>query len=535
MASIGSTVEAAATAPNPQGKPPTLSRGTLAAYGAPAMPLSMVTLPIAVYLPAVYADPDGFNLGLGFVGLVLVLSRVFDGITDPVIGFLSDRTRTRWGRRKPFFLLGTPFFVAGVLLLWIPPIDFREVTWLGLAFNIGYPYLLGVLVLMYVGATIKDVPYSAWGAELSTSYHERSVVMGWKESFTVAGNLIGAMTPAIIFFWGLSKPVDVVFVLGILVAVMMPLFGANALWRVPEPPLREDAVQRQSLRESFRTVWANEPYRRLIIIFLFSTIGAAMTNSLSFFFVKHLLLAGDLYGFYLAPYFISQIVAIPAWFALSKRVGKHRATMAAIGWYALWSCFIPIIALAPAEWFTAFEIENLLTFLPPQRYDAMVSYFEGIPTGKFLFFIVVMCLKGSSIGALSALPYAMAADVVDLDEAQTGKRQAGAYFSIWLMTRKLAYALGIFIGTSAAVWFGFNSKADPFNTTNTLFALMALTCLYSIVPAVFKFVAMPLLWNYPLTEERLNAVQQSIRARGDTSDDSSEPDEPDPRGAVPAG
>ncbi|MEM1434623.1 MAG: MFS transporter [Pseudomonadota bacterium] len=484
---------------------------TLASYGAPAMPLSMVTLPMAVYLPAVYADPDGFNLGLGFVGLMLVLSRVFDGLTDPLIGFLSDRTRTRWGRRKPFFLLGTPLFITGVLLLWIPPIDFEVVTWGGFTFNNGYPYLLGVLVLVYVGATIKDVPYSAWGAELSRSYHERSVVMGWKEGFGVAGNLIGAFTPAVIFFWGYTKPVDVVFVLGLAVAIVMPVLVANALWRVPEPALEEDTTQRYTLRESFHTVWQNEPYRRLIIIFLFSTIGAAMTNSLSFFFVKHLLLAGDLYGFYLAPYFISQIVAIPAWFALSKRIGKHRATMAAIGWYALWSCCIPLIALAPAAWFEAFEVQHLLRFLPAESYAGAVSYFEGIPTGKFLFFIVVMCLKGSSIGALSALPYAMAADVVDLDEAQTGKRQAGAYFSIWLMTRKLAYALGIFIGTTAAVWVGFNSAADPMNTTNTFAALLGLTCLYSIIPAVFKFVAMPLLWHYPLTEERLHAVQRRIR------------------------
>ena len=72
-----------------------------------------------------------------------------------------------------------------------------------------------------------------------------------------------------------------------------------------------------------------------------------------------------------------------------------------------------------------------------------------------------MCLKGSSIGALSALPYAMAADVIDLDSAQTGKRQGGAYFSIWSMTRKLAYALGLFGGTSLVVFWGFDSLADP--------------------------------------------------------------------------
>jgi Na+/melibiose symporter-like transporter len=122
-------------------------------------------------------------------------------------------------------------------------------------------------------------------------------------------------------------------------------------------------------------------------------------------------------------------------------------------------------------------------------------------------------LKGSSIGALTALPYAMAADVVDVDSARTGKSQGGAYFSIWSMTRKLAYALGLFIGTNLVVLFGFNSLADPLDTTNTTFALVMLAVTYSMIPAVFKFVAMPLLWNYSLTEERVREIQSDI-ARG---------------------
>ena len=89
--------------------------------------------------------------------------------------------------------------------------------------------------------------------------------------------------------------------------------------------------------------------------------------------------------------------------------------------------------------------------------------------------------------------------------------QGGAYFSIWGMTRKLAYALGLFVGTSAAVFVGFNSLADPLNTTNTEESLLWLACLYSIIPALFKFVAMPLLWNYSLTEEKLAEIQAEIR------------------------
>ena len=272
----------------------TLSAWQLASYGAPAMPLSMVALPMAVYLPAVYADSDGFGLGLAFVGVVMMLSRVFDGITDPLIGFISDRIRTPWGRRKPFVVIGTPIYIAGICLLFIPPVDFEEVTLWGLTFNTGYPWMLMALVITYVGATVKDVPYSAWGGELTSNYNERTLVTSWREGFSVTGSLIGAFTPTIILFFGYDKPVDAVYFLSLAIAFMMPILVANCVISTPEHRVVEKRAERLPLKESFTYVWQNDAYRRLVIIFLFSSIGAAMTNTLSFFFVKHvLLLAGS--------------------------------------------------------------------------------------------------------------------------------------------------------------------------------------------------------------------------------------------------
>ncbi len=489
-----------------------LSKLVLASYSAPATPLALVGLPMAVYLPAIYADSDGFGLALGMVGLIITLSRFTDVITDPIIGFLSDKIRTRWGRRKPFILFGTPIYALGIWLLFVPPIEFSEVSFLGFEFNNGYPYLFAMVALVYLGSTIKDLPYIAWGAELSRNYNERTLVTSWREGFTVAGSLLSAFTPAVILFLGYTKPTDAVYFLAVAMCIVMPILVINALIIVPEYPVI--APQKKvPIKDSLKVVMSNGPYVRLIIIFAFSSVGAAMTNSLSYFFVKHVLLAGELYGLYLAPYFVSQIVAIPIWFALSRKIGKHRATMVAIGWYAFWSCWIPLIAIAPNDWFDAFAIPVILSFLPEASYQSVITHFEGIDTGKFLFFIIIMCLKGSSIGALAALPAAMAADVVDLDTAQTGEQKAGAYFSIWSMVRKLTYALGITIGTSLAVWFGFDSLADPMNTTNTEFTLLMLACLYSVIPALFKFVAMPLLWSYPLTEKRLREIQQEIDAK----------------------
>lgn len=512
MAEPGAILESQESAVKTSDRKP-LSKFVLASYAAPATPLALAGLPIAVYLPVIYADSDGFGLSLAVVAVLITLSRFTDVITDPVIGFISDRLRTRWGRRKPLILLGTPIYAAGMWLLFITPDGFEDVTFLSWTFSGGYPWMFCMMSLLYLGSTIKDLPYSAWGAELSQNYHERTLIMSWRESFAVGGALISAFIPAVILLFGYTKPTDAVYVLVTGMCILMPVLVTNALINVPEIPVVQRTTKRIPLIAGLKVVIKNRPYIFLIIIFAFSSIGSAMTNSLSFFFVKHVLVAGDLYGLYLAPYFVCQLAAIPLWFKLSRKIGKHRATMCAIGWYALWSCFIPLIAIAPAEWFTAFRIPLLLDFLPHETHQSIVEYFDGIETGKFLFFIIIMCLKGSAIGALSALPSAMAADVIDLDTVTTGEQRAGAYFSIWSMVRKAAYALGVTIGLSLAVYFGFDSLADPRSTTNTAFALFMVACIYSVFPALFQFIGMPLLWIYPLTEEKVKEVQAEIERK----------------------
>ena len=110
-----------------------------------------------------------------------------------------------------------------------------------------------------------------------------------------------------------------------------------------------------------------------------------MTNSLSFFFVKHVLVAGELYAVYLTPYFVCQMAAIPLWFRLSRRIGKHKATMWAVGWYAFWSSFIPIIAVTPMHWYGAFEIPQYLGWLPSGAHDAVMGLSGGHRNRQVLF------------------------------------------------------------------------------------------------------------------------------------------------------
>ena len=156
-----------------------LTRFNYISYGAPAAPLALAGLPLAVYLPVIYADSDGFGLSLATVGLLMALSRISDVVTDPLIGYLSDKWKTRWGRRKPWVLAGTPIFALGLWFLFIPPFEFSDVTVFGATFSNGYIWLVVMLTVFFIGSTIKDLPFSAWGAELSSDYHERTLIMSW--------------------------------------------------------------------------------------------------------------------------------------------------------------------------------------------------------------------------------------------------------------------------------------------------------------------------------------------------------------------
>ncbi|MFZ9634297.1 MAG: MFS transporter, partial [Alphaproteobacteria bacterium] len=144
----------------------------LLAYGAPALPAAMLGLPMLVYLPGFWAETMG--LGLATTGAMLLLARLWDGVTDPVVGHLSDRTRGRLGRRKPWLAASLPLVLAGAWMLFRPPE------------GAGAAYLLAWSFVLYLGWTMMQVPHQAWGAELSEDYAARARVAAWRAGFALS-------------------------------------------------------------------------------------------------------------------------------------------------------------------------------------------------------------------------------------------------------------------------------------------------------------------------------------------------------------
>ena len=467
-----------------------ISEAKVISYASMYLPVSMALLPVGLYVIPFYAE---LGIPLYAMSAIILGARLSDAFTDPLIGVLSDNTRTPWGRRKPWILLGTPLLMLTLYKLLVPPEDVTT----------GYFALW--IILLYFAYTLIALPYYAWGAEMSTSYEFRTHITARREQSHYLGYLcfnLLPLTAAIVIYVQTTTATDISGVLAnftsefqvimqeragnidvilewlaTFVLIVIPITVLFALLTVPEPQLATVERQERGFFDNVKIVMRNGPYVRVVIVYMVVGAGIAITASLSYFFVKHVINAGELYPIFLLAYYTSSVLGVAPWTRLAKRWGKHRTMMFALAWYAFWSSWIPFI-----------------------------------PSGEFTIFLIVMCFKGSMIGAVFALLASMAADTVDVDFARSGKNRAGLYFSVWGSLRKGTAAAGGAIGVAGVAFFGFDPMLDP-NTMgtpdgNSSSSLMWLACLYSVVPAALNFTILHLLWNYPLTETR----QKRLRA-----------------------
>jgi Na+/melibiose symporter-like transporter len=434
-----------------------LRRSILLFYALPAFALAMPTIPLYVYLPTFYAD--GLGVGLAATGAALLVARVFDVVTDPLIGIGSDRLRLPWGRRKPWVAAGALIGAVALLRLFDPPA------------NVDAVYLGIWAVILFTGWTLVAVPYAAWGAELSVDYHERARITGAREAAMIAGVVAAGSAPAVAVLLGANEAAGIAAVAWIAIAAGLPAI-ILLLRRVPEPPRpavgAEPAV---TLRGSWRALAQNRPFVRLLTGWFVNGLANGLPSVLFPLYLEYALQAGPVArGVLIMVYFLAGILAIPLWVWLSRRHGKHR----------VW-CWAMLLACAAFVW---------VPFLQP---------------GDIALFFVVCVVTGFSLGADLALPPAMQADVVDLDTLRTGQRRAGLFFALWSMSTKLALAAAVGIAFPALAWFGFELGPD-----NAKGAIIALAVIYAVVPTVLKIGAVMLVWNHPITAQRQSIIRRRL-------------------------
>lgn len=427
-------------------------------YGAAAFVLGVPTIPLFVLLPPLYAETLG--IGLTATGIALFLARAFDVLSDPVIGYLSDRLETRWGRHKPLICLGAVLGAVGTVFL-LTPGDGVGVWYLGLW-----------AVVLYLGWTLISIPYLAWGAALSGDYQGRARVTSLREGFTLLGILAAGAVPAVAAAFGHDERAALGFIAWGAVAVGF-LFFALLLGRVAEPPRQgeERRTPVAPLRQILGGMIANRPFRLLIASWLLNSLANGIPAVLFILFMKHVLAASEIErGALTFVYFLSGVLGIPFWLWLSGRIGKHRAWCAAMVLACAAFVFVPALGM-----------------------------------GDVMPFAVICIVTGVALGADLALPPAIQADVAEYDYFRNGRDATGSLFAVWSMVVKLSLALSVVAAFPTLEAVGFDPDLPPADNN-----LLALAVIYSLVPIVFKAGAILLVWRYPLTVRKQRIIRRRI-------------------------
>lgn len=416
---------------------------SLAAYGLAALPLAFLTLPFYVLVPSFYAE--AMALPIAAVGQALLIARICDAVSDPLVGALADRTRTRFGRRRVWIALTMPLVIVAAWQVFAPPA------------GAGIAHLALWSVLLSVSWAALQIPYTAWGAELSRSYAGRNRVTAWREGFTVVGTLAALVLPALLPALGLPGEAAVLKAFAVIVALGLPVSVLLALRVVPEPIDR--STNRLALGEAAGHMLANRPFLRLLAAYGVNGLANGLPATLFLFFVQRKLAAPEAAGPLLVLYFVCGVAGVPFWLALARRTSKHRAW--SLGMLMACAGFVAAPWLGP---------------------------------GDVVAFAAVVVVTGLALGADVILPASIQADVIDVDTAASGEERAGLYLSIWALATKLALAGAVGIAFPILSRAGF----DPAAGLATAKGLATLGLLYAAVPIALKLAAVAIIWRFPL-------------------------------------
>ncbi len=432
-----------------------LSWPRLCAYSALAMPLSIIGLPLSIYLAPFYAGQMGLPLAL--VGTAMLLARFSDIVTDPLIGMISDSWQTRIGRRRPWVLIGVPALAGSVWMLFHPISNTlgNFVFWLSLT---------------YFSFTALQLPHQAWGAELSSRYEERSRITSSRQAFSIAGLIASTVIPALVMRHAGASSGQVLHALALLMLVLLPLCGVPLLMFVAEPAVHATSgAKRIPLRRTLRQLWRNAPYRRLIIVLLLGYTAETFRITITLFFAQNIVGLTNV-GVIFVPYFIAGFVFLPFWGWFGNRIGKHRALAVAFA----------AVALSTLAMFTLHH-------------------------GQIMAFTALFLVKGLCFGSLELLPQSMMADTADVDSVLSRRRRQGQLFAASLMVVKFGQALGQFLSLGLLSLVSYHASG-----ANDASALLWLRIAYCVVPPLILGTLVPLLWTYPLTPLRHRRFQAFV-------------------------
>ena len=402
----------------------------LLTYCAPAGGIGFMAMLVSIYF--LKFSTDVLLIAPATMGLLFGLSRFWDAVSDPLLGFLTDRTRSRFGRRRPWMLAGAIPMGAAFVMMWSPPealVGSALTLWMGTA-----------IVAFFTGLTMIDVPHAALGAEITDHYHERTRLFGTRRIVFGVGSLLAVA--AITAFETLPDPRLAGRIVAPIAAALGIVLTAYAVWNVRERAEFQGRGARHPFH-AFRDVWRNRNARILILVFTSQQLGiVSLTVSIPFF-AEYVLGTPEYTSLYIGAMLGASVLGVPLWVRFAPRWEKRTGLL-----FAMVAAGLAIACLTVA------------------------------PAGNVALVVAVASLGGLAAAGCDVLFPSLQADVIDSDELHSGERKEGAYFATWSFAAKTSGALAsTLVGvTLGAMGFAPNAPQQP----NVLLGMRALA---GLVPA----------------------------------------------------
>jgi len=422
-----------------------------------ALPIGAMAMPIAIYLPPLYSGSLGLTLAT--VGMIFTLARVWDLVTDPIMGIVIDRYASRWGQYKHWVALAIPMVMLAIYKIFIP--NPADVTALYLGFW---------MLVLYLGYTMLSIAHNSWGSFLANDYDERSRLFGWREIFIIIGMVLVLAIPATMDFFGQSGTPDKVAGMGLFCLILFPLTVIPTLVAVPD----KVAERKEALgwRDMVALLRSNPLLWRLLTADFTTSFAMSATAALYIFFATYVFELQNHASLALLLYFVAGFLAMPVWLKFAYRMGKVGAIKLAVGY--------------------SMVLQGGLFFVTE-------------PGNAALFWSYTF-LAGLAFGAGPTLLHSMMADLTDIDELKTGQKRAGMYFALLATINKLggAVAVGVTL-TAADKLFNFTPGA-----ANSQTAIDGLLLIFCFAPAAALALTYLPLYRYPLTKEKHAEIRSSL-------------------------
>jgi glycoside/pentoside/hexuronide:cation symporter, GPH family len=427
-------------------------------YGIGDLGNALVNSAIQFFLMKFYTDAALIMPAMA--GNALLVGKIWDAINDPLFGWFTDRTKSRFGKRRVFMLFGAIPLAISIALLWYVPVSSRMSTFVWIAFT---------FILFDTLWTLTNVPYYALTSELTDDYDERSSLTTYRMVMAVPAYLVGAaLTPAIVGLFALQRT-GYAFI-GIAYGIF-----AGAVLIISALGIRERTGLAVSTPEaspfkSFLAALKNKPFIWLCGVYFVINISFAFIKILMAYYVEYQLLMKTSISLVMGLLLICVTIALPFWQWLSRKMDKGRA-------YAL-GMLLGALAV-------------------------MITFF--LPHNATLLIYLVSVLAGFGFSAQWIFPWAMVADVADFDRLETGQQRSGMYYGVWGLATKISEALAL----AAVGWILTGFGYVP-NVEQTPQALLGIRLFFGLIPAFFILLGLPFLFLYPITRRSHAEVRRKL-------------------------